>query len=72
MIARTLHLHAVDGHAIGIFDQADSIVAEVNGPSGMTEQDARRVVASWNALAHLTVEQIEAIAAGVARLDGAA
>lgn len=48
MSARILHLHRVDGHAIGIFDQADSIVAEVGGLAGMSEDDARRFVACWN------------------------
>lgn len=68
MSAPALHLVNFSSEADGIFDSNDNVIADcVDGL--ITPQDARRIVASWNAMRHLTVEQIEAVANGVAHLE---
>lgn len=61
MSAKLIHLYSVNGQAVGIFDQLGHVVAEVGGFAGMSELDARRIVASWNLTAELTLEELEAL-----------
>ena len=66
MSAPALHLVNISSEADGIFDSNDNIIVDC---LDVEPQDARRIVASWNAMRHLTVEQIEAVAKGVAQLE---
>ena len=68
MSAPALHLVNFSREADGIFDSSDNIIVDCLG-GDVEPQDARRIVASWNAMRHLTVEQIEAVANGVAQLE---
>ena len=68
MSAHALHLVNFAREADGIFDANDNIIVDCLG-GDVEPQDARRIVASWNAMRHLTVEQIEAVANGVAHLE---
>jgi len=66
-----LHAYRIDALGLAIFDEADNLIVDCNAGE-MTDENARRMVASWNALAHLTTDQIEAIAEGMALLEKAA
>lgn len=54
-----LHAYRIDALGLAIFDEADNLIVDCNAGE-MTDENARRIVASWNAMRHLTVEQIEA------------
>lgn len=71
MSARRIHLFKIDSLGASIFDSQDRLVVDCLGGE-VDEADARRMVASWNALSHLTTDQIEAIAEAVAELEAAA
>lgn len=66
-----LHLYRIDALGLAIFDEADNLIVDCNAGE-MSEADARRIVASWNALRCLSIEQIDALSDGVAQLEAVA
>ena len=66
MSAVPLHLHRFENGEFDIFNEEDGLVVDC---AGMSEAYAKRLVASWNAMRHLTVEQIESVANGFAQLE---
>lgn len=71
MSAPVLHIFDFDNARadhFGVFDENGDAPFDCEA-SGTGRDTARRLVASWNAMRHLTVEQIEAVANGVAQLE---
>lgn len=59
MSAVPLHLHRFENGEFDIFNEEDGLVVDC---AGMSEAYAKRMVACWNALTHLTTEEIEEMA----------
>lgn len=66
-----LHAYRIDALGLAIFDEADNLIVDCNAGE-MTDENARRLVACWNACAGLSIEVLEAIADGAGKLEIAA
>lgn len=59
-ISRTLHMYDVDGTVLCIYDQNDSLVVDVMDGQ-MSNDDARRMVACWNACDGIPTDRLEGV-----------
>jgi len=58
--SRTLHMYEVDGTVLCIYDQNDSLVVDVMDGQ-MSNDDARRMVACWNACDGIPTDRLEGV-----------